>query len=74
MKRFSKKQLELMRFSIYIAGAAIIYGINLAFKAGYANRWVALVLTITVMFFTFWSAGNKFWQTRINENEPRTVK
>lgn len=50
-----QKQSEWIRFAILMVSAAVLYGINLAFNAGYVNRWVALVLTIVVMFGALWT-------------------
>ena len=54
------KQSEWIRFAILMVSAAVLYGINLAFNAGYVNRWVALVLTIVVMFGALWTTRKKF--------------
>lgn len=71
MKKFTAKQIEWIRFSIYIVGTAVMYGINLAFHADFFNRWVALALTIVVTGLTFWSARSKYWQGRLKEDTAK---
>lgn len=67
MKQMTKKQSDWIRFTILMVCAAIIYGINLAFNAGYVNRWVALALTIVLTGGTFWGTREKLWKRWIKD-------
>lgn len=67
MKQMTKKQSDWIRFAILIVCTAIIYGINLAFNAGYVNRWVALALTIVLMGGALWGTREKLWKRWIKD-------
>ncbi len=62
LKTFTLKQIDFMRFVVYILGAGLMYGVNRGYRAAYIGRWSALAITMLLMAFTFWCARSRYWE------------